>query len=323
MINIVLIGAGQMGSRHLQALALLKFSCSIYVVDPNEESLEISKNRFEQIESIEGIVINYKSTIKDLPDFVDLVLITTNADVRSVIIEEITKVSTVKFMILEKVLFQTIDEYYKINNIIKEKNILTWVNLCVRTWDFYENLKKLIEKPVIEIYATGSLWGLGCNAIHYIDLVSFLTDCNDYAIAGQFLDKKIIPSKRKGQIEFTGLLTGQFSNGSKFVLSSFPSGNIPNKTEIISDSFRCTILENEKKAWLSTVKSDWKNVEIPYLPIYQSQLTNIFVTDIFNTGNCRLPSYSHAMNLHLPMLKAYLRHLSLINNKQIEICQIT
>ena len=38
MINVALIGAGQLGSRHLQALALSEIPMNIEVVDPFVES---------------------------------------------------------------------------------------------------------------------------------------------------------------------------------------------------------------------------------------------------------------------------------------------
>ena len=51
--SIAVIGAGEVGSRHLQALALLKRPVKIFVVDPSNESLRIAKERFQQVCSIE------------------------------------------------------------------------------------------------------------------------------------------------------------------------------------------------------------------------------------------------------------------------------
>ena len=49
MLNIAIIGCGQIGSRHLQALSLIKEGAIIYLVDNSPESIDISKERFEQV----------------------------------------------------------------------------------------------------------------------------------------------------------------------------------------------------------------------------------------------------------------------------------
>ena len=47
MINIAIIGAGELGSRHLQALAHLEEDATIQVVDSSEESRQITMERFD------------------------------------------------------------------------------------------------------------------------------------------------------------------------------------------------------------------------------------------------------------------------------------
>ena len=47
--QIILIGAGNIGSRHLQALALLDRPAQVYVVEPSEEARVLSKSRFESV----------------------------------------------------------------------------------------------------------------------------------------------------------------------------------------------------------------------------------------------------------------------------------
>ncbi len=59
MYKIALIGAGQIGSRHLQALALTKIPISVEVVGRSSQSLVKAKERFEQIQGT-GLVKNVK-----------------------------------------------------------------------------------------------------------------------------------------------------------------------------------------------------------------------------------------------------------------------
>ena len=47
--KIAIIGAGQLGSRHLQGLAQCNFDISIEVVEPYDLSRETAKKRYEEI----------------------------------------------------------------------------------------------------------------------------------------------------------------------------------------------------------------------------------------------------------------------------------
>ena len=88
--KILLIGAGQLGSRHLQALALLKQSCAIIVVDTNENSLKIAKLRFEEIKGSEKHKVSYQTEIKNSKFLhFNLCIIATNSKIRSLIIKEL------------------------------------------------------------------------------------------------------------------------------------------------------------------------------------------------------------------------------------------
>ena len=112
MKNLVVIGAGQLGSRHLQALAKVSFPVKIEVVDPFAESLEIARARFDEMPSNSNIYgINFYSSISELSKKIDLAIIATTADIRAEIIHALIEHCDVKNLVLEKVLFQQPDEY--------------------------------------------------------------------------------------------------------------------------------------------------------------------------------------------------------------------
>ena len=48
--SVLIVGAGQLGSRYLQSLKKVKSSLNIYVVDINQNSLNIAKDRWDEIE---------------------------------------------------------------------------------------------------------------------------------------------------------------------------------------------------------------------------------------------------------------------------------
>lgn len=71
------------------------------------------------------------------------------------------------------------------------------MNFPRRVIPFYEGLKKTI-RPHEQVFYTvqGGDWGLACNAIHFIDILSFLTEETDYEVYRQSLDKSVKESKR-------------------------------------------------------------------------------------------------------------------------------
>src|SRR5688500_4752859 len=110
MLQIALIGAGQLGSRHLQALALLGRPARVTVVDPVESSLAAAKERFEQVAKgdVEAV---FTRSFANLPKHVDGAVVATGADRRRKAIEDLLQQSTVGVALLEKVLFQRVEDY--------------------------------------------------------------------------------------------------------------------------------------------------------------------------------------------------------------------
>ena len=88
--RIAIIGAGQLGSRHLQGLTKIKHDIHITVIDPNLPALEIARQRF--VEMPENPLIQSVAYLDSFVEFVqpvELAIIATNADVRHKVIEEL------------------------------------------------------------------------------------------------------------------------------------------------------------------------------------------------------------------------------------------
>jgi pyrroline-5-carboxylate reductase len=135
MHTILLIGAGNIGRRHLQGLLLSPFSYSIYVVDPIAACLDLAKAAVAEVEAptVALHTIQYLSSIQLAPTNCDVAIIATNADVRKLVVEELIAHTTPRYLILEKVLFQKEADYKTIGQLIYQKNIPTFVN-CTRRY---------------------------------------------------------------------------------------------------------------------------------------------------------------------------------------------
>ena len=104
---LAIIGGGQIGSRHLQALAQLDRAAIVHVVDPNPASLATSRSRFEEARPHGSAVdLSMHESFGALPPALDVAIIATSADVRLEVLRQLLEITHVKYLILEKVLFQ-------------------------------------------------------------------------------------------------------------------------------------------------------------------------------------------------------------------------
>ena len=124
VFRVVLIGCGNLGSRHLQALKKTRRKISITVCEPNEEAWNIAIERYKEVEGNECIV-NFEmvSNYKTLHAAYDLAIITTNSSGRLEVASWVVMNLGVKYLILEKVVFQALEEFDTFDELLEKKCI--------------------------------------------------------------------------------------------------------------------------------------------------------------------------------------------------------
>ncbi len=321
MKKIALIGAGQLGSRHLQGLAKSEMEISIEVVEPFEGSRNIAKQRYEEVPT--NNKINFYENIAQLSAELDLVIVATNADVRFNVVKELLENKKVANLVLEKVLFQKIEEYKKVEMLLENRTTKCWVNHPRRMFPFYKTLKeKLSNSNNINFSVSGAAWGLGCNGIHFLDSFSYLANEENIVLDSTFLDKKLNETKRAGFKEINGKIVGKLNNHS-FTIDSFAGNVSPVQYNITSDTLN--ILIDESNGWyrISEKANNWrvenKEEKIVY---FQSELTNVLIEDIFN-DKCFLPTYNESMNLHIKYVDLIISHINSFSDIKYDFCPIT
>lgn len=324
MSKIALIGAGQLGSRHLQGLAKSNIEISIEVVEPFEKAREVAQQRYEEIENNPKISkIAFFESIDALSDELDLVIIATNADVRSKIIKELFSKKRVKNLILEKVLFQTVEEYHEVEKLLEETSTKCWVNHPRRMFPFYQALKNEIkDSEQISYMVQGGAWGLGCNGLHFIDHLSFLSNSTELKIDNDFLHPHVYESKRANYVEFNGLLKGRIGNHI-FALYS-DKEPVPTSITITTDTLTAFIDEVNGYTRIARKSNNWKWEQSTQKIVYfQSELTNLLIEQVITMDSCDLPTYDEAMKLHIPFVQALLSHMESVEGKVSTLCPIT
>ena len=320
MYNVVIIGAGQIGSRHLQSLKSIKSPSNVWVLDNSKDSLEIAAQRYDSVNvASSNAIVYYTTKMDDLPRSIDVLFITTGSGPRFSVFKTITSYADVKYIIFEKVLFQNPVHYEETFKILKNKNIKAWVNCNNRTFKFYKDIKYAMPASPILMTVSGGNWGLGCNAIHYIDLMAYLCDQYEYSVNLAGLDRRVCASKRPGYKEFFGVMRLDFKDGSQMIIHC-NENDTKRLLSISSNIGHIVFDESTMKEW--TTIDNLSNVQQYNIP-YQSQLSASLVDSILEDGICDLPTYEQSMKLHLPLIEGLINFMNNECGCNTDNCPIT
>ena len=315
--NIAIIGAGQLGSRHLQGLKIASSPLAITVVDSNDESLKIARERYDAVNEIGEKTIQYVKTIESLPAQLDLVIVATGSKPRASIVKSLLAHSSVRYLILEKVLFPLLSDYDEIGAILKAKNIQCWVNCPRRMFGSYSMIKNSIDhtKPIKMEYV-GKDWGLCCNAMHFIDVFMCLVQNKTFTINTDSIEPEIHESKRHGYIEMYGTLRITTEGGDELLLSCLSAMDQPARVELKNGMNYFAL---DEAAGILIMDGAETKVVTPY----QSQTTGILADSILRTGYCPLTPYEESAQYHKVFIKKILEKYNEITGENSEILPIT
>ena len=320
-IKVLIVGGGQIGSRHLQGALKSTHRLSITIVDPSLSSLELSKSRAQStMLGHPSSTIKYSQELPKNKNF-NICIISTNANVRAKITRDLLVSCQIKHIIFEKVLFQKDTDYENISKLIDEKKIIAWVNCPHRTYFFYQEIKSTLDnRKAIEMSVSGSSWGMACNTIHYIDLFSYLVNCSDLKIVKTNFSDNILKSKRSKKFyEVNGLMefkTGIHSLKIFCQHKEDKSLHIKIKNKNIEHFFK------EDKGILQSKVNGLIEIKNQNLP-YQSDLTEKLINNLIDKNKCDLTIYKESRIYHHLLLSAIKPHLSKILKKKLIECPIT
>jgi predicted dehydrogenase len=323
MKTSLIIGAGQLGSRHLQGLVKYLGQLEVYVLDPSIDSLKIAEARENEI--IHNHEVFYTQSWEALPDFFDIVIVATSANIRESVINKLLENHKVRFLILEKVLFQELDAYQRVHDLLVKHNVNTYVNHPRRMFESYKNLKLKIEKNSQSIYSVvGGNWGVGCNALHLLDLFVYLSGKKLQDINVNSIEDKLLESSRKGFVEFTGTLTGHLSDGSFFSITSLKGTPSAITVTIFNNEQRFIIQEGGAPQIYELAKNNLFKIENQDFNIqYQSQLTTNIAVELFENNICSLPTFDEARHTHELFIIRMLEKYNKIMGLQATILPVT
>ncbi|MFL1419275.1 Gfo/Idh/MocA family oxidoreductase [Pseudomonas fildesensis] len=327
MLNFLLIGAGQLGSRHLQALALSDFAdISIQVVEPSSEARRVAQERWEQVAKSEKIkAIEFLEDISSVNRSIDFCIVATNANCRLQVLRELLGSVSVRQLVLEKVLFQSVEQVDEAGSLLSSQGTQVWVNCPRRMFPIYIELKKrLSHEQTLNLQVHGNNWGLACNAIHFIDLWAMLGGEHSYTLDTSGLDVAVVESKRLGYKEVSGTLSG-VADKHRFSLTSEASTEVaPLSINIETEQFSIEVNESKGQCIIQT-KETGRQEALEFSVLYQSQLSHEVARQLLASadGQCELTPFDESASLHVPFLHGLLEFFNKQGDCDHTLCPIT
>ena len=184
--RILVVGFGKMGCRHVQALLQDKNTYDVHILEPSEKN--ISDNLL--LINAQREHCNWYSSLTDLP-ILDMVIIATSSGPRFQLFHDLLKLGYRTFL-LEKIVFQSEDQFNLARKLVSKHNGIVYCNFVSRYFDAYRLLKGHLDKSTRPVHITvhGGAFGLGCNAIHYLDMFQYLAADNTLFHDPYFLLKR-------------------------------------------------------------------------------------------------------------------------------------
>lgn len=320
MAEIILAGAGQLGSRYLQGLATSAEAHRITVFDPSEASLSIARSRYEEVSRDAGHEVIYTTDLSAFATQADLAIVATSSFPRASLVQEIARDCAVRYWLLEKVLApSTLELDQMVRDTVSAQSV--WVNHWMRLPEWAQALqRRLRQQPgLIRMDVQGAHLGLACNGTHYMDLLGWAAGANVTAVSTDGLAREWVPAKRPGYFEVYGELDVAYGERARLRLHC-TQGSDPLTLHFAWQGGECHILFTES----NTIEVRWSDQEAQtFLVPLQSGTTAALVDGLFQTGQIALATLTQAVAVHRPFLQALTRHWSEVHGQPVERLPIT
>ena len=132
-LNILVVGAGQIGSRHMQALANTQDVAAVTAVDPGAAARDTALARWNDVPGDAGKTLKLAASLADIgrTETFDLAIIATSAPGRLEILKGIVALG-VRRVLSEKLLFQSVAQLNAAVALCADKGVSLYPNYVYR-----------------------------------------------------------------------------------------------------------------------------------------------------------------------------------------------
>lgn len=319
MQRILILGTGNLGKRHLQALSNLSLPFEVFCYD----AIEGARNSVIDFCTENKIVINnltildtYNNAL-DVIDKESIVIVVTTARGRGKLLEEVI-LKTPKAIIAEKPVCQTHDEFIRVKELSELHKVPVYVNYIAHMQPFYHKIQEEIQASEGYVfYSNMPQWGIGCVGIHHFELLTWLFGVTEYTITNKKDYSSVYEQKRKGFQDIAGTVVLRVNNNNLCVINNTEFDSIAS-IQIITEKKIYTIYEQQKVMTIidKSLSGKVEVVQLKYTHV--SQYTHLLIEAISNgemEGNKVLPNIQASYLSH----KMLFDYLELMHAKEINI----
>lgn len=300
--KIAIVGIGNIGKRHLQAVSRLPGLGCVTCFDLNRETLDgvrpfCTENQLNFNEL--AVTGDYRRLLDSL-DAGTIVIVAATAQGRQPLLDDILGRRPLA-VIAEKPLCQNRREYENILAAAEKNGVPLYVNLNRHLFSFYRQIKEELKGKKVIGFSAAFPDGMACIGIHMLELATWLTGASEYRLLQAGLDKKY-ETKRKGFYDFTGRMSLLLDGEITAVLEALEHDGLF-AIRLATADREYTIYEFAKKVIVADNGNQIRtiDIEVPYI----SQTTGQAVKDIVAGSGPQLPTAREAFLAH-QMLYDYL-----------------
>jgi predicted dehydrogenase len=323
MNKLLIVGCGELGSRFLQAAISINQFSVIEIVEPNNFAVETAKKRSLEVLTNDILSkINYYDNISQITEAGDLAIIATQADTRHIVFKEVVALGY-KFIILEKIVTQSINQYEYMQQLAFENDIKVWVNCKTRCYPIWKYIKSKINlTDNITMHSIGGNHGLCTNGLHTIDLFNYLISSNELNIDFINMDP-IIHNTKRNKYDTSGIIS--LTDNRNTIILDYNMNHMQMPIDIVMTNNYKWIVDNaSRKAFEMSNQNSNKTIEIPYEgDLSVSFMSRAFISDILQKKNCELPTLDDCFTAHKMIFEIMLPHFKMHFEKNSKICPIT
>jgi predicted dehydrogenase len=325
--RVLIVGSGQIGTRHLQAVASLPQLSEVEIVDPHPAAVRLGKERLSEISDCQtSTTFRWLSSLEKATVGGDLCIVATQADVRCQVVCRVAETLGYSNFLLEKVVSQSVHEYESLIEFTHVKGLSVWVNCKSRAYPFHQRAQGYLNpSEPVQFSVLGSNHGLATNGVHAADLFLAYDGANQIHSSGSIIDPILHPSKRgEGIFDLSGTLHGYTEKGSHFMVSYSSDNHSQEHTTIMTPRYRCIVDQMRHWAYESDADNGWAwRPAIFDDNLLISQMTKAFATDILTMGRCELPTLEECFPAHKFILSELLPHFNKLLDVKGDRCPVT
>lgn len=297
-MRALIVGVGELGSRHAQSLATLAELEELILVDPNPSSLERATERVAST-GYKGRVSTF-TRLQHAVGQIELAVVSTSSKQRLGSLESVIEYSKPSHVLLEKLLTPSGTQLSELESTIANSYSKFWVNCPMPFFDHYRYIEEALsqtgDRRQLSYMVTGGNYGLVTNLIHYLDHFSKLSGSSliDLRLRDGYQE---IQSKRAGYSEIIGCFFGETEKGDKFSVEFDPNKN--GKSLIIEISNGESVFRiDEMGLVLHEGKLNGPQSQSPITTPRQSELTHKSMELILNGTSPMWANVDKSIELH-------------------------